>query len=83
MVTIRTIRGPLSNRTARKAARPITTDAPSGVRHWITITAVTRALTGDPGREADTRVAKATAEAAGAKGVWLSAELGVNPEVWS
>ena len=40
-----------------------------GMRHWITITAVTRALTGDPGRETDTRAAKVTAEAARAKEV--------------
>jgi len=39
------------------------------MRRWITKTAVTRALTGDPGREADTRAAKATAEAARAKEV--------------
>ena len=49
----------------------MTTDAPSGIRRWITKTAITRALTGDPGREVDTRVkaqkAKATAEVAGAK----------------
>ena len=33
----------------------MTTDAPSGIRHWITKTAITRALTGDPDREVDTR----------------------------
>ena len=77
MVTIQTIRGPLSNRTAREAACPMTTDAPSGMRHWITKTAITRALTGDPGREVDTRAtevieareATATAEAAGVREV--------------
>ena len=75
MVTIQTIRGPLSSRTAKEAACPMTTDAPSGIRRWITKTAITRALTGDPDREVDTRVtevlkaqeAKATAEVAGAK----------------
>ena len=72
MVTIQTIRGPLPNRTAREAACPTTTDAPSGIRHWITKTAITRALTGDPDREVDTRATEviearevtATAEAA-------------------
>ena len=33
----------------------MTTDAPSGIRRWITKTAITRALTGDPDREVDTR----------------------------
>ena len=75
MVTIQTIRGPLSNRTAKEAACPTTTDAPSGIRRWITKTAITRALTGDPDRGVDTQVTevlraqevKATAEVAGAR----------------
>ena len=72
MVTMQTIRGPLSSRTAKEAACPMTTDAPSGIRRWITTIAITRALTGDPEREVDIRVtgvlrvqeATATAEAA-------------------
>ena len=37
----------------------MTTYAPSGIRRWITKTAITRALTGDPDREVDTRATEA------------------------
>ena len=56
MVIIQTIQGRLPSRTAREAACPTTTDAPSGTRHWSMKTVKARALTGNPGREADTRV---------------------------
>jgi hypothetical protein len=52
MVT--TIRGRLPNRTAKEAVYPTTTDASSGIRHWIMKTVITQALTGNSDQEIET-----------------------------